>query len=88
MKFDYVRMRITKQRVRKGLRKADMAHRLGMEERNYERIESLGSGRHKHLDLELLDSIAEAMEIDIWQLVLPDEIASVVQRAQQPIHKP
>lgn len=57
-----VRSRIRAERLRSGIEIADLAEKLGMSERNYQRIET---GEAKTLDVGLLSEIAKELGVDL-----------------------
>ena len=59
-------------RVRRGMRSADLAARLGLPQRTYEYFES-GCG---HPNLERLDAVAEALDADAHAIRIAMEIGS------------
>lgn len=66
MLSDTVRKQIKAARLRKGFTLEEAAQRVHMDKRNYQRIES---GEKHAIDLDLIDQIAEALEISYSQLL-------------------
>lgn len=76
---DLIRRRIRSLREAAGMSQADLAFKLGIDERSYARLER---GERKQLDLHLLISVASAMDMDLLNLLAP-----VLQTQQQSLEK-
>jgi len=66
-----MRTKIKTLREGKGISQSQMAEKLHMDERNYKRIES---GEKKTMDIGLLNSIAEALEVDMPDLLVSESV--------------
>ncbi|GGH33647.1 helix-turn-helix domain-containing protein [Dyadobacter endophyticus] len=76
---DLIRKRIRSLREAAGMSQADLAFKLGIDERSYARLER---GERKQLDLHLLIAVASAMDMDLLNLLAP-----VLQTQQQSLEK-
>lgn len=65
---DLIRKRIRSLREAAGMSQADLAFKLGIDERSYARLER---GERKQLDLHLLMAVASAMDMDLLNLLAP-----------------
>lgn len=66
---------IKQARERKGLKQADVAERMKIERSNYSRIENRGN----EISIRQLQDIAKALDVELIELVFPDQYASLVQ---------
>jgi len=66
-----MRTKIKTLREGKGISQSQMAEKLHMDERNYKRIEN---GEKKIMDIDLLGRIAEALEVDMPELLTHETV--------------
>ena len=66
-----MRTKIKTLREGKGISQSQMAEKLHMDERNYKRIEN---GEKKIMDVDLLGRIAEALEVDMPELLTNETV--------------
>ena len=71
MNHETVLNRVRATRKDKGISIQEMADRLSMDKRNYERFEH---NDHKRLDLDLLQSVSEILEKDLGYFLAPESI--------------
>jgi len=83
--IDLLLSRIRQLRLTRGWTQEEFSERSGISYKYYQAVEA---GRKRDLRLSTLERLAKAHQLEVWQLLLPDDNSPVAPASQNPRRRP